>query len=189
MYVCINMIYDYQSSIPLNNSILSDVSTLTLNTGDIGLHLHEETELVLNCTYQKESNEEIGDRDIRWQKWIGGAFEDVAIFSPPSGKDPFIQGNMGSLYINRTKLIAPTESSLSAILILQDLICSDVGEYRCWVDYYSNNQNNQLTSLSTVAFKGKTILCILEKWKIFVFPRDRWTYCFCPACLSFLPSL
>nr|XP_022319723.1 uncharacterized protein LOC111122317 isoform X2 [Crassostrea virginica] len=61
---------------------------------------------------------------------------------------------MGSLYINRTKLIAPTNVSLSAILILKDLICSDVGVYRCWVDYYSNNLNHELTSLSTVAFKA-----------------------------------
>ena len=161
---------------------------MTLNIEDIGLHLHE-TELVLNCTYQKESNEEIGDRDIRWQKWIGDAFEDVGFFSPPGGKEPVINGVLGSLYNNRTKLIAPTDGSLSAILILQDLIHSDIGEYRCWVEYFSNNQNHELTSLSTVAFKGKTLLCIWGKWKFFVFPRDRGTYCFCPACLSFCPSL
>ena len=145
------------TSIPSNNSILSDVSTLTLNTEDIGLHLHEETELVLNCTYQNESNEEIGDRQIRWQKWIGNTFKDVAVFSPPGGKEPFIVGNMGSLYINRTKLIAPTESSLSAILILKELVCDDIGVYRCWIDYYSDNRNYESTSLSTVAFKGKII--------------------------------
>ena len=30
-----------------------------MKTEDISLHLHEETELVLNCTYQKESKEDI----------------------------------------------------------------------------------------------------------------------------------
>ena len=141
-----------------HTDILSDVSTLTLNTDDIGLHLHEETELVLNCTYQNESNEEIGDRDIRWQKWIGDSFEDVWVFSPPGGKKPFIAREMGSLYNNRTKLIAPTDGSLSAVLILKKLVCDDVGVYRCWVEYFSDNRNYESTSLSTVAFKGKTIL-------------------------------
>ena len=142
----------------VSTDILSDVSTLTLNTEDIGLHLREDTEIVLNCTYQKESNEEIGDRDIRWQKWIGDSFEDVWVFSPPGGKKPFIAREMGSLYNNRTKLIAPTESSLSAVLILKELVCDDVGVYRCWVDYFSDNRNYEPTSLSTVAFKGKPIL-------------------------------
>ena len=169
-----------------HTDILSDVSPLTLNTEDISLHLHEETKLVLNCTYQKESNEEIRDRDIRWQKWIGNTFEDVGVFSPPGGREPIIAGEMGSLYNNRTEFIAPTDGSLSAVLILKDLICSDVGEYRCWVGYYFNG-DSELTSLSTVAFKGKTILCIWECWKIVVLPprSGRGAYCFCPACLSF----
>ena len=137
---------------------LSDVSPLTLKTEDIGLHLHEETELVLNCTYQKDSNEKIGDRDIRWQKWIGDAFEDVGFFSPPGGQEPFIHADIGSLYNNRTKLIAPTDGSLSAILILKELVCDDVGEYRCWVEYYSNNAINVSTSLSMIAFEGNNFL-------------------------------
>ena len=135
---------------------LSDVSPLTLKTEDIGLFLHEETELVLNCTYHKESNEEIVERDIRWQKWIVNTFKDVAVFSPPGGREPFIILEMGSLYINRTKLIAPTESSLCAVLILKELVCDDVGIYRCCVGYYSDNRNYESTSLSTVAFQGKT---------------------------------
>ena len=110
------------TSIPSNNSILSDVSTLTLNTEDIGLHLHEETELVLNCTYQKESNEEIGDKDIRWQKWIENAFKDVGFFSPPGGEKPFLEGEIESLYNNRTKFIAPTDGSVSAVLILKEYV-------------------------------------------------------------------
>ena len=62
---------------------------------------------------------------------------------------------MESLYNNRTELIAPTESSLSAVLILKELVCDDVGVYRCWVEYYSDKAYYVITSLSTVAFKGK----------------------------------
>ena len=135
----------------------SGVSPLTLKTEDIGLHLHEETDLVLNCTYHEDSSEFIGNRDIRWQKWIGNTFKDVAVFSPPGRLSPFIEREMESLYSKRTELIAPTDGSFSAILILKMLMCDDVGEYRCWVDYYSDNRNYVSTSLSTVAFKGKNL--------------------------------
>ena len=102
-----------------------------------------------------EINEDIGNRDIRWQKWIGNTFKDLAIFSPPGGQPPFIEREMASSYSNRTELIAPTEDSLSAVLILKELVCDDVGIYRCWVEYYSNKSNDVSTSLSTVAFEGK----------------------------------
>ena len=133
---------------------LSDVSPLTLKTKDIGLHLHEETDLVLNCSYDKEINEVIGNTDIRWQKWIGDIFEDLATFSPPGGQLPFIVREMESLYSERTELIAPTDGSFCAILILNKLMCDDVGEYRCLVEYYSDKADYVIISLSTVAFKG-----------------------------------
>ena len=134
---------------------ISDVSPLTLKTKDIGLHLHEDKEIVINCTYQKESNEYIFDRDIRWQKWIGNTFKDLATFSPPGGQSPFIEKEMASLYSNRTELIAPTDGSLSAILILKELECDDVGKYRCWVEHYFDEANHVSTSPSTVVFEGK----------------------------------
>ena len=62
---------------------------------------------------------------------------------------------MESLYSNRTELIAPTDGSLSAVLIIKELVCDDVGVYRCWVEYYSNKANRESTSFSTVAFEGK----------------------------------
>ena len=136
---------------------LSDVFPLTLKTEDIGL-LHQETDLVLNCTYDKEINEVIGN--IRWQKWIGNTFKDVAVFSPPGGLSPFIKREMEILYSNRTELIAPTDGSFSAFFILKKQMCDDVGEYRCWVDYYSDNRNYKSTSLYTFAFKGKTIFIV-----------------------------
>nr|XP_022321488.1 uncharacterized protein LOC111123461 [Crassostrea virginica] len=130
------------------------VSLLTLKTDDIGLNLHLETEIVLNCTYDMEINEDIGSRDIRWQKCIGNTFKDLAIFSPPGGQSPFIDREMESLYSKRTELIAPTDGSLSAVLILKELVCDDVGVYRCWVEYYSNKSIDVSTSLSTVAFEA-----------------------------------
>ena len=86
---------------------------------------------------------------------IGDTFKDVVFFSPPGGKEPFLEGEMESLYSKRTDLIAPTDGSLSAVLILKELVCDDVGEYRCWVEYYSNKANHVSTSLSIVAFEGK----------------------------------
>ena len=61
---------------------------------------------------------------------------------------------MDSLYSKRTELIAPTDDSFGAILILKELVCDDVGEYRCWIEYYSNKAIHVSTSLSTVAFEG-----------------------------------
>lgn len=135
--------------------ILSDVSPLTLKTKDIGLNVHKDKEIVLNCTYHMESNESIGDRNIRWRKCFGDSCNTLATFSSPGGLPPFIDKGMKSLYSNRTELIAPTNGSHSAILILKDLVCDDVGEYRCWVDYFFDNENRVLTSNSTVAFEGK----------------------------------
>ena len=135
--------------------LLSDVYPLTLTTKNIALCLHKNKEIVLNCTYHKESNEFISNRNIRWQKWIGNTFKDLATFSPPGGQSPFIGIEMESLYSNRTELIAPTDGSLSAILILKDLVCDDVGEYRCWVDYYFDEANHVSTSTSKVVFEGK----------------------------------
>nr|XP_022289182.1 uncharacterized protein LOC111101138 isoform X4 [Crassostrea virginica] len=137
-----------------NIKSLPDVSPLTLKTDDISLNLQQKTEIVLNCTYDKEINEVIGDRDIRWQKWIGNTFKDLATFSPPGGLLPFIEREMESLYSNRTELIAPTDGSLTAVLIIKELVCDDVGVYRCWVEYYSNKANRESTSFSTVAFEA-----------------------------------
>ena len=135
--------------------LLSDVYPLTLKANDIALYTQENKEIVLNCTYHKESNENINNRDIWWQKWIGNAFKDLAIFSPPGGQSPFIEKEMASLYSNRTELIAPTDGSLSAILILKELVCDDVGKYRCWVEHYFDEANHVSTSPSTVVFEGK----------------------------------
>nr|XP_022286209.1 uncharacterized protein LOC111099046 isoform X2 [Crassostrea virginica] len=139
------MFYSYEANV--------DSSPLTLKTEDVGLHLHEE-KIVLNCTYSKETNEAIFIRSIRWKKQIGNTFKNLACFTSPGGIQPFIEKEMESLYYNRTELIAPTDGSPSAILILKELVCDDAGEYQCLVDYVFDKTNYESTSPSTVAFKA-----------------------------------
>lgn len=55
------------------------VSPLTLKTEDV---LFQKTDIiVLNCTWDMESMENILLRGIRWQKQIDDQFKDIAVFS------------------------------------------------------------------------------------------------------------
>ena len=118
------------------------------------MNLQDNTTVSLNCTFRKENNEEIRDRDIRWQKQIGNSFIDVAIFSPPGGKEPYIDSAVENVYINRTDLIAPN-NSLSATMTIINLICDDEGVYRCLIHYFiGKNKYNELSN-SSVIFTGK----------------------------------
>lgn len=117
------------------NLYFSEASSLTMKTEDVVINLQEDNRITLNCTYNKDNTEVISDRYIKWKKLIDGAFEDVAIFSPPSGPTPFIITEMKNLYENRTELIGPN-ISLSAVMIIKDLLCTDEGTYKCWIEYY-----------------------------------------------------
>ena len=94
------------------------------------MNLQDNTRVSLNCTFRNENFEEIQNRDIRWQKLIRDSFEDVAIFSPPGGNKPYINAKVENVYGNRTDLVAPN-SSLSALVIISNVICNDEGVYRC----------------------------------------------------------
>ena len=118
------------------------------------MNLQENTSVSLNCTFRKENNEEIRDRDIRWQKQIGNSFKDVAIFSPPGGKEPYIDSAVQDVYINRTDLVAPN-SSLSATMTIINLTCDDEGVYRCWIHYFIGKKQYNELSNSSVIFTGK----------------------------------
>lgn len=118
--------------------------------------------LSLTVRMMKDIHEEIFNRGIRWQKQIDDYFKDIALFSPPNGPGPFIIRDMGSLYINRTELIAPS-ISLSAVLIVKYPICSDQGLYRCWIEYYSRSSVNVQTSSSVVKFKCNFFFSIIPK--------------------------
>nr|XP_022323875.1 nectin-1-like isoform X2 [Crassostrea virginica] len=129
-------------------------TSLTLKTEDVVVNLQDNTRVSLNCTFRNEKYEEIENRDIRWQKLIRDSFEDVAIFSPPGGKEPFITTEVENVYSNRTDLVAPN-SSLSALLIISNVICNDEGVYRCWIRYYVNLKEFNEYSNSSVIFTGK----------------------------------
>lgn len=130
-----------------------------MHTENVVAILQDAKRIILNCTYENDTEEIISDRNIRWKKQIKGVFKDLALFSPPGGQIPFIYGDMQSLYSNRTELIAPN-SSLSAVMIIKDPVCSDEGIYQCWIDYFSKSLVTILTSNSTVEFRGKYVFFI-----------------------------
>lgn len=137
-----------------------DVSSLTTQTEDVFALLQENNRIILNCTCKNDSGEEISDRGIRWQKQIKGEFEDIAMFSPPGKQEPFIIKEKHPLYNNRTILIAPN-TSMSAVMIIKDPVCSDEGIYRCWIEYYSDSSVKTNTSKTIVGFVGKYVLLML----------------------------
>lgn len=51
-----------------------------MKTEDVVIDLQKDNRITLNCTYYKDSTEDISNRDIKWQKQINGTFEDVAFF-------------------------------------------------------------------------------------------------------------
>lgn len=131
-----------------------------MHTEDVVAILQEANSIVLNCTYNKDSKEDIAKRHIGWQKQIDGVFEDIAVFSPPGKQEPFIVKEKHPLYSNRTILIAPN-SSIAAVMIIKDPVCSDEGIYRCWIIYYSESSVITKTSQTIVGFVGKYVLLML----------------------------
>lgn len=112
------------------------VSSLTVQTEDTIVVTQEDDSIYLNCTYQMESIAEgINNRKIQWQKKIQNEFKIIAAFSPPGGEEPFIVIEMQDLYNNRTTLIGPNVS-LSAVMIIENPVCSDKGIYQCLIEYF-----------------------------------------------------
>lgn len=139
--------------------IYLDVSSLTVQTEENIIITQEDHRIYLNCTYQMESDKEkINNNKIKWQNKIENTFIDLAFFSPPGGDKPFIEKNMQASYSNRTELIAPN-TSLSAVLIIKDPVCSDNGIYQCFIESYMPYSSEKIkTSRSVVVFHGKYIL-------------------------------
>lgn len=116
-----------------------------------------DNRIVLNCTYNKDIGERIPEGNIRWQKKIGNTFKDIAIFSPPYFlQQPFIIKEMNQIYNNRTELIVPN-TSMAAVMIINNPVCKDGGIYRCLIKYFSDNSEKNQTSGSVVKFIGKYI--------------------------------
>lgn len=131
-----------------------------MHTEDVVAILQEDNRIILNCTYKNDSGEKIPDLSIRWQKQIKDEFEDIAVFSPPGKQEPFIEKEKHPSYNNRTTLIAPN-TSMAAVMIIKDPVCSDEGIYRCWIEYYSDSSVKRNTSQTMVGFIGKYVLLML----------------------------
>lgn len=131
---------------------------MTLQTNNVVVNLPEDNSIILNCTYQIDGEEYISNRKIIWQKQINGEHKVIAIFSPPGGQLPFIEKEMQPFYNTRTELIAPN-TSLSAVLIIKDPVCSDEGIYQCWIEYYPSQVGSETTQTmpSIVEFECKYI--------------------------------
>lgn len=133
---------------------------MILQTEDVDINLQENNSIILNCTFQKDEKDFIFDGGIRWQKQIGGTYKNIARFSPPgSALKPFTDIDMQPLYNSRTELIAPN-TSLAAVMIIKDPVCSDEGTYRCLIEYIYDSSTEEQTSSSVVSFNGKFELFI-----------------------------
>lgn len=126
---------------------------MTLHTEDVIVILHKDSRIILNCTADKDDNEEVFNSVIKWQKQSGDGFKDIATFLPYGYPRDFIVKDMQPVYINRTELIAPN-NSLAAVMIIKDPICSDEGTYRCLIEYYSDSAPKSENSRSFVEFNG-----------------------------------
>lgn len=131
------------------------VSSLTMQTKDVFIS-QRDNRIILNCTYNKDIGEQIPAGSIRWQKQMGKTFEDIALFSPPGLSQPFIIKEMNKIYNNRTELIVPN-TSMAAVMIINNPVCKDGGIYRCLIKYFSDNSEKNQTSGSVVKFIGKYI--------------------------------
>lgn len=127
-----------------------------METEYVAINLQEDNNFTLNCTYHKDNKESISNGGIRWQKQINGAFKNVAFFSHSGGEPPFITEEMKSLYENRTELIGPN-TSLSAVMIINDPVCTDEGTYRCWIEYFVGHSQKVNNVSSVVVFNSKYI--------------------------------
>lgn len=128
-----------------------------MNTEDVIVNLQAGSRIILNCSYQNDSKEDIANRYIIWQKQIGSSFKDVAYFSPPGGATPSFHKEMENLYKNRTELIGPN-TSLSAVMIIKDPVCTDEGTYKCWIEYFDEESTKLEKNVSSVVvFNSKYI--------------------------------
>ncbi|XP_062605532.1 E3 ubiquitin-protein ligase rnf213-alpha-like [Saccostrea cucullata] len=114
------------------------VTLLTISTSpELKVKFRSVTSLVLSCNYSVEHGESISDGEIKWQKQINNSFEDVAVFSPLGGQEPYIHPDMVSDLGNRTKLVTlNTNVYSSATLVIHDVVCGDEGLYQCWIEYF-----------------------------------------------------
>lgn len=145
-----------------------DVYSLTIKTEDIVVISKEDEIITLNCTYHSNNSAE-KISEIRWRIRVKNVFKDVAIFYPSGLYEPFIAEEIVDLYKNRTVLIGPNTTQLSAVMIIKNPVCTDEGTYQCWIQYtiipsVTYHVTNDTTS---VQFNGKYIFSMSSR--IFIF--------------------
>lgn len=130
------------------------VFALILKTDSIVYFSPENNIITLNCSYHLDSGESMRDRDIMWQKKKGNEVKVIATFSPPGGQEPYFEPDTQDFYKNRTELIAPNNTSISAVMIIRNSGCTDEGMYQCRIQYFSGGSKEEIGS-SFVEFSAK----------------------------------
>ncbi|KAK3108233.1 hypothetical protein FSP39_003697, partial [Pinctada imbricata] len=111
----------------------------------------------IGCTYSNAAPG-IDVRTIELQKeWPrgNGVFQTIAIFFPPGGNEPsFSPSFVANQIKDRSTLIQPTNDSMTAKLLIDDIQCEDHGTYKCSVQYHSNSGSGSVAKtviMKTVA--------------------------------------
>lgn len=122
------------------------VSSITLITKpELNVTLGSNSPLVLNCTYPPD----ISVKQITWRKFIINSYKDLAIFDPGESDAAF--ATAGVYLRNRSKLTNPKNSSPSAVLIINDVMCEDDGRYQCFSQYSKDKVIQEATSETAVS--------------------------------------
>lgn len=116
--------------------------------------------IVLNCTWHMDSMEDISFYKTTWQKKIGNEFKDIAgVSSRGYWLTSNMEWNWQPYFRNRGELITPNTLP-SAVMIINDPVCSDQGVYKCWIKYIFHSHHFDQTSCSIVIFKGYYIFSV-----------------------------
>ena len=109
----------------------------------------DEASFVLNCTYSEDAGDELNsDRSIIWRK--PDLDINVAGFSKPGGVDP-VYYTAGDYLKNRSRLFGPTESSKSAVIAIDDVLCEDDRHsFNCRISFENSAGGPEVKESDTV---------------------------------------
>ena len=127
---------------------------------EINVTLDLNSSFVLNCTYEFESNESV--RRVTWRKRhdVNG-YKDLAEFT---STEVIMYDH---LLKERSQHSPFGQTSKSAILMINEVICEDEGIYECVVLFHQNTSvYTQMISNTTVHIQGKANISQFYKWRI-----------------------
>ena len=115
---------------------------------EINVTLDLNSSFVLNCTYEFESNESV--RRVTWRKRHVNGYKDLAEFT---STEVIMYDH---LLKERSQHSPFGQTSKSAILMINEVICEDEGIYECVVLFHQNTSvYTQMISNTTVHVQGK----------------------------------